>query len=462
MDTKFLQFLRQQNIFGAPQIGNDLPSQGSSMPSNRGLSLPPPPNPMARPMGGNIPFDVGMSSVGGSSMPPPRVNIPGTMAVGQSQNPFENVSMGDTSFPPPFNPTAAPMMPPPESPGYDVNARMKEIYNPTNDATERFEALVSAYPQDKNPSWLRRIAAMVTDYTHGPTAGQAMLDEPNRKAKEDWKNQIAPAQAAATNERYENVNQRQVAYQTISNELRDKAQEAKERNDNRNAEIRQQRADVYAFKAKNPDWKVIPTKGGNVMFMNPQTQEVHDSGIPTGSLTDLDKLDMTQEDAIDKIDRTGEQARQTEGVRQTGRIALAGERGKQAQATRAVVPGGVAGKTETETNKKIREYRLAREFANRNPELGQWITPGSSNEFTIEKPQKGKYWDSGPSQEDYDKIIAAIYGSKGKELSPVGVIPSSTPQKATPPQAPPGWKYIPNPRGKGWISVPDTGGPGGF
>ena len=122
MDNNFLEFLRQQNIFGAPRIGNDLPSQGGisgNMPSNRGLSLPPPPNPMARPTGGNVPFDVGMGSGGGSAMPPPQVNIPGTMAVGQSENPFENVSFGDTSFPPP-TPPPSPMMPQPQSPGYDA------------------------------------------------------------------------------------------------------------------------------------------------------------------------------------------------------------------------------------------------------------------------------------------------------------------------------------------------------
>jgi len=365
--------MRLKNLF-PPVYGNDLPSQG-------GITgrMPIPPelyNPAQLDMSGvyGPSADMGVANPQGISEPPPMI---------------------------------------PPSPDYDVNARMREMYQPTTDATNRFEDLINQYPQRENPSWLRRIGSMVVDYTKGSKEGQALYNEPFDRKQEDWKNKIGPAQQSANLERQENVNSRTLAYQTISAELRDRAQLAKERKDEVQAKIQQQRADLYEFKARHPGWKIIPTKGGNVHAIDPITNQVHDLDIPTGSLTKTDELNVIQEYKLETIEATGKQARQTEDKRQTGRMAVVKERGTQARDTKATPSSSTTGKPETAANKKVREYLLARELFNSNPKLRDFIHLDNSgpNSFTLDFPKTNKITgDSGPTREQYNKIQDYIYG----------------------------------------------------
>lgn len=368
----FLESMRLKNLF-PPVYGNDLPSQG-------GIT-------------GRMPI-------------PPELINPAQLDTTGMYGPSANMGVTnspDIGMPPP-------MIPP--SPDYDVETRMREIYKPTTDATNRFEELINKYPQRENPSWLRRIGSMVVDYTKGSKEGQAFYNKPFNQKQEDWKEQIGPAQQSANLERQENVNQRTLAYQTISAELRDRAQLAKERKDEAQMKINQQRADLYDFKARHPGWKIIPTKGGNVQAIDPVTNQVHDLGIPTGGLTKTDELNMVQEDKLEAIKETGTQARQTENVRQTGRIAVTKERGIQARDTKATPSSSTTGKSETAANKKVREYLLARELYNSNPKLRDFIHLDNSgpNSFTLDFPTSNKMWgDSGPTQSQSKFMQDYIY-----------------------------------------------------
>ena len=360
----------------------------------------------------------------------------------QPTNPFEAVKFGSTQF----NPIGVqPSQLTGEPDTYDVSARMRELYQPTYDATQQFENIISRYPEREKPGWLRTIAAMLRDYTHGPEAGKAMYEQPFREKLEDWKNQIVPMQAAANLERQENVNARTLAYQQISQELRDKAQEAKERNDERSAAIRQQRADVYDFKARNPNMRIVLPKGGNITAINPQTGETHDLGIPTGILTETDKLNMQQEGAMARIAAGGAEARATEGVRQAGRETIAETRGWQiynvpdpnrpgqikAVKINAITgevkditagekpvgvvakPSGAADRLETAANKKVRQYLLAKELYDTRPDLRPFIKLDKMgpNTFDLEIPRISKLMGSmGPTQAQYDEIQDYIYG----------------------------------------------------
>lgn len=370
-------------------------------------------------------------------------------------DPYQNLKFGDSGLLQPEGVTP-PTISPNRLPDYDPTARMKELYQPTTDASQQFESMISQYPQREKPGWLRTLAAMLTDYKYGPNAGQKVMDQPFEMKLEDWKNQIAPMQASANLERQENVNSRTLAYQQISAELRDKAQEAKEKNDERNAAIRQQRADIYDFKARNPNMKIVIPKGGNIIAIDPLTGQSHDTGIPTGSLTETDKLNLQQENRMGQIAATGQQTRQTEEVRQTGREAIAETRGWQIfnipdpnnpgqqkavkinQITGKVeditqgqisVPGvtkpsSAGGKPETEASKKLRTYRLAQELYNRNPKLSKFIHldkrgPGT---FDIELPGVSKLRGSyGPTQKEYDEIQDYIYGDMPTVQLGVGV-----------------------------------------
>ena len=268
---------------------------------------------------------------------------------------------------------------------------------------------------------------------------------------EEWKNKIGPAQQSANLERYENVNQRTLAYQQMSMELREKAQEAKEKNDQRRVDILQQRADLYRLRYEHPDFKFMFPKGGNVQVGNPRTGEMHDTGVPTGSASDIDKITLGQENALERISATGEQARQTEDVRQTGRLEAIGARGTQARETRAT-PAGGTGKAELPTQTRIRQFNAAREIMNSRPDLAKFIklgTPGA-NDFKVTPPGQN-FWGepNGPSKEQANEINRLIYGT--------GTTASHAPTSAAkPPVAPPGWKYVAKPGG-GWTAVPDTG-----
>lgn len=421
MPNNFLEFLRQQNIFGAPSIGNDMPSQGGIT----GRMPRPMPIPMGADMGAgvsNTPMDVG-------AMPPPQFGMPGIQAPDMArQNPYD-VSMGDTSFPPPkqFTPGVMPTpgegMPTPE---YGIGSEMSR-FKPSNDATQRFEALVNAYPQDKNPSWLRRIAAMITDYTHGPEAGQKVYNEPNDSAKADWKAQVGPAQAAATNERYENVNNRTLAYNQANLDLNERKRVDKEKYDDSRIKVSQDRAEIYRFKAENPNFKFVMPKGGNVMAMDPATGQSHDTGIPTGSLSDLDRLNLTQENTLNAIGARDQNAQDLEGIRQEGRETLAGIRGNEARLTKSTVPGSALGKGEQSTQKKVREYLNAREILNTDPELSKFIKLTGTNEFEVAQPSTS-FWGNpnGPTVEQYKKLQQLIFGT-GPSVSPTQTkAPNST------------------------------------
>lgn len=413
--------LRLRNIFQTP-IGNDLPSQG-------GIT-------------GNMPFpDVGF--------PEP---------------------MGPTPAPPPlFNPEPVEVMPPgtsmsapmaAQTPSDRVAQEMARLYTPQTAATEKFNELLGNYPkqQDYQPSMLRRIGSALTavggsfdgrgGFRFNPQsyeAGMNLLNEPINKKLTDWKNQIEPTYRAASLERQENVNERTMAYQTIAQQLRAEADEERAKKNERDAAIRQQRADIYEFKARNPNLKLVMTKGGNVQAFNPATGETKDLGIPTGSLSDADKMSLQQENALERISATGEQQRQTEGVRQTGRETITETRGwklgvdqetgksilyneitgetKPVSAGKNITPAprpSSTGKTELPTQTKVRQYNLARELVNTRPDLAKHIRLGpGTNEFRISQPGKN-FWGSatGPTEEQVAEIETAIYGAPISQVVP--------------------------------------------
>lgn len=446
MGTPNMMFdrLRLRNIF-EPMIGNDLPQQG-------GIT-------------GNMPISPGFpEGFGPTPEPPPLFNPPPMEVqppeVGR-QSPVPAISAGDR-----------------------VAQEMSRLYTPETEATQRFNEMLGKYPaqEEYKPGWLRTIGSALTavggsftprgDYQMNPQAmeaGMQMAYEPYTRKLTDWKNQMGPAYQAASLERQSNVNERTMAYQTIAQQLRAEADEERAKKNDRDAAIRQQRADVYEFKAKNPQLKLIMTKGGNVQAFNPITKETSDLGIPTGSLTDADKMSLQQEQQLERIEATGGQQRQTERVRQEGRIETAETRGWKPyeetladgtkrtfmyneitgetrerapggtpQGATPVKPGGnVSGRTELPTQTKVRQYNSARELANTRPDLAKFVRLGpGTNEFRITQPGKN-FWGTatGPTEEQVAEIETAIYGAPISQVVPqperTGKSTPQTPSKAT-------------------------------
>lgn len=386
----FLNALRMKSLFDPGQLGNDLPQQGG--------------------FGGNLgPTSIFQMPQQGSGMgdmfrpdglPP---TMPGPGGMDMSRNSMS--SMPDE---------------------YDVNKRMSELYKPSNMAEQRMNTLLDAYPTAEKPSALRKIAAAVVGGWQGIDKGKAVLDAPFNKAVEDWKNKIGPTERAAQLENQGNANDRQMAYQTISQELRQQAQAAKEANDAEKLKVSQHRADVYDFKAKNPGMKLAFPKGGNIQAIDPQTGEAKDTGIPTGSMTELDKMNLTHDQRTDEIHTRGDETRETEGVKHTNRVGEIFARGDEARKTKSTPGGGTGGgstKAELPTQTRIRQFNAARELWNSRPDLRPFIKLGrpGSNDFSVTPPSNGGFFSTaGPTAEQHKAINDAIYGKASIPINQPG------------------------------------------
>lgn len=271
----FLDFLRMRNIYG-PQVGNDLPSQGGFT----GTMEPPGP------------------------------------LMGTGQNPWDNIDFGGGG---PIAPQ--PMPQPTPAPQPQGLPNLEDMYNPNTEATDRYNEMLKTYPtrEQYKPSALRRIGgalmAVASGFGHkgggyqynpaGVQGGLNFLDEKFDKAQEDWKTQVLPLERAAQLERYENINKRQIA-------TSQRAQDIKNEND-------KARLQIQDYKAKGAKFDF---KGPTVMAAYPDGR-VENTGIPTGHLSDSDKIQANSEARIANTVAAGEQARQTEGVKQEGRRELA-------------------------------------------------------------------------------------------------------------------------------------------
>lgn len=405
------EMLRLKNIFGQPEmIGNDLPSQGG-ITGNM-------PQPNMGPEMGGLNFDM---------FGPPK------------PSPWDNVQIGpqvDLT-----QPQVQPQMAATPDTGFDVTRRMGELYTPETAAGERFNTMIGEQPraQDYKPGAWRSIAAALSAFGPGghETGMQVAMDPFTRKAA-DWEAGIKPAQAAANIERQSNINERTLAYQTVSQELRQRADEARANKDEARTKIMQDRADVYRLKSIRPNFK-FDFSGPEVLVSDPTTGKVERTGISTGSLSDADKLAMQQEQALERIGATGAEARETEGVRQTGRETIAETRGWQVanipdpanpgqqiavkinQITGEVMPitmgdkpiGPVARPSaaggrgaESPAQLKVRQFNSARQLASTRPDLAKFIKLGTGNNFTIVQP--GRF--SGPTPEQFEEINTSVFG----------------------------------------------------
>jgi hypothetical protein len=376
----------------------------------------------------------------------------------QRPSPWENVQMGpqmDFGQPPPQEAV-------PPSTNFDITRGMSELYSPETAASERFNQMIGQQPrmEDYKPSVLRRIGSALTAFgPGGMEAGMEFLHRPFTEKMTDWRAGIGPAQQAANLERQSNINERQLAYQTISTQLRAEADAERAKHNERNAAIRQQRADVYEFKARNPNMR-FDFSGPTVKIADPLSGQVSDTGIATGSLSDADKLMLQQEQAMERIGETGRQQRMTEGIRQTGREELQGMRGwtigtipdpnnpNQSIGVRIHEPTGEvqpiqfggqqvgpvtrptsgARGAESPAQLKVRQFNAARQLSSTRPDLAKFIRIGSGNNFTIIQP--GRF--SGPTPEQFAEITEAIFQGGSPTQAPT--MGAQSPQAGGQPQ----------------------------
>lgn len=288
-------------------------------------------------------------------------------------------------------------------------------------ASDRFNKFLESYPQENNPGLLRKISAGVLGSLAGMGGGdigstmEGVLHPGYKGAVETWKNQVSPMERAASEERMTNANLRTSAASIRSNEARNRQLDEAEKHNRATEETSRAKNELLAFKIRNPGF-IFNFNGPTVMVGDPATGEFRDTGHATGSLSDADKAELSHTNKLTEISAsgeqsrktaevTGEQARETEGVRQTGRIASIEATGKQARDTKGTTPAATTRPVETPGNTRIRWANNAQDLIRTNPELGKFIKmdPNVTNGFSI--GPSGNYWKKvTPTQFQIDAI----------------------------------------------------------
>ena len=180
--------------------------------------------------------------------------------------------------------------------------------------------------------------------------------------------------------------------------------------------IRQQRADVYEFKARNPDAKIITQKGGNVLAINPITGEtIRDFGS-SGMLSDAERIALEQAGSVEQIRERGREERETEKTRQTGRESLQQMRERHAREQaefESQLPGKTSALPSQQKNAMQMKYNR---LINEHPEWRNWISLDAETGLPIIAESGAKTGMIGMrdvlSPEIHAQIKAALFGSE--------------------------------------------------
>jgi len=303
-------------------------------------------------------------------------------------DPRVNLGTGQGTF------TGAPITPqfpiPPNNLGVqamnDPVQRMRELYQPDTRATDKLYEMLEQIPERNKPGLLRKIAASVAGLSSGgPKAADQMLYAPYYKQLQEFETKFKPTEAVAQQERLQNVNLRQIASSVLANEAAQRRLDIQ----SQDANTRARRADIYAkftdWKMQNQDWDIVKTEGGNYMLINKTTGETKDSGIPTGTLDELQELNLNIQARKDiaRIPRTVISSGTTTSV------------------TTPAPP--------TPNQEQIRRFNKALELYNSRPDLRPYIQlDPSTNAFEIAEPREGGFFRSGVPKDKIDEINRLI------------------------------------------------------
>lgn len=188
-------------------------------------------------------------------------------------------------------------------------------------------------------------------------------------------------------------------------------------------DIQQQRADTADWKARNPGFKVLPTKGGTVKLYNPASGETHDTGADAGTLAREEELALTGKQRMEEI-----------GARGKIQKELGIQRGEQGLANIAARTAGqkeiksmAPEKPMLPTQERVQQNIRARQLINSNPELAEFVdVDPTTGSFTVKPPSEGYFGKSGPSPEQYQQIQDMIFGSKGDINLPKSGVPKKS------------------------------------
>jgi len=173
-------------------------------------------------------------------------------------------------------------------------------FQPSSTARNNLTSLMQQMPQYQPPGFFGKLEAGLIGATRGPQAAQQYLQGPYERNMNAWQNQVKVGQQLASDEAQSNNTGRLIANnQATMQEKYDALAQNKQIADQK-AAIAQQRADVYAFRYQNPDWKSAIDKDGQLILYNPKDPtQIHNTGVTTDALTpDMRfQLEKDKEDA---------------------------------------------------------------------------------------------------------------------------------------------------------------------
>jgi hypothetical protein len=264
--------------------------------------------------------------------------------------------------------------------------RLQELYQPEDRAINMLYDMISNMPERNQPGIGRKVLASIIGLGAGPEGAEQAMYAPYLQQMADWKTKLEPVQTAANLERQSNVNMRQLAQSQAAEERRMLALKESERAAREREENNRIRTESYValnrFRTENPDWDIVKQEGGNYVLINPKTGETKDSGVPTGTMSQVDEINLRIEGAV-----------RAAATPRTSFVTTSG------QTTSTTTPGALSPQ-----ERRAALYNRALELYNSEPRFRPFIDLLGDNEFEIREPRDPGWIREGRSQDDWNEL----------------------------------------------------------
>lgn len=177
--------------------------------------------------------------------------------------------------------------------------------------------------------------------------------------------------------------------------------------------LSQKQVEINDYKAKNPGILISAPKGGRISAINKLTgAHVADLG-DTGTMSEEERVAADQTNELARIGAKGEQSKELETQRQTGRETLEEQTARHAMERKQLETGTESKSAHIPSQERTATLSRAEQARNTHPEWSKYIkvTPGQG--FVITTPGASILGQqiSGPTPEEYKKINDFIYNS---------------------------------------------------
>lgn len=321
----------------------------------------------------------------------------------------------------------------------DPLTQVEDDYQPSYRAEEDLRALLQQMPrrEDYKPTLGDRLAAIgavagasrPSGITGGSPVGfefdaasanknaDFLLNRNYNNAMEDYQNRVEPLGKLASLENTRNTNERLISSGQRTSRIAQQRIDETERNNNlrnENADLdredRQKKTDAYVTKMQNSNLKSADDNG-ELVFVDPTSDppKVVRTGIQTGKMTDLDKMNFQLDSRLEVILAQNKANKDLETLRQTGRTELEGVRQTNRIETKTT-PAASSAAGSNATQKQAAEFTRAQTAYNEHPEWQPYISlDRNMKRFSIKVPPASSgFLGMGSSAGGNEKVLKDI------------------------------------------------------